>query len=1586
MSRRHASYEIFEEIGRGEGTTVYRAHDLTLGRDVAIKELSDEEPPDPRRRDRFLKEAQFLAQFEHAGILRIYSVETEPGWIVMELMKGTLAAQIHHKPLPAEAVRSILRQLLPALEFLHGRNRIHGAVRPSNILIDELGTVKLSDFEESNSLGELRAPTGTKKYLAPELIRAEFGSLGPATDLYGLGFTALELLAGPSFDSKFPHLATAAIDPDVAWLRWHSSEEPFPPTQTLIPSVPEDLAEAIDSMLKKHVNQRCDSASAAAKILTEQAVVPVFAIPAAETVHSAADQQQSMLPAAVREIEPLPASAKSAPPPQLPREQAIHFGSSAQVGSNSASRTPREKLNEAISKPFVLYPLCAAMLVGALATGMALRQSRRAVTRNPVAVGSESELKPRSDVLQDATEEESSSATRVIEQAGQSIQNEAGTPEPDTSEPVEPERLLAQPTDNAQHPTEDAAPEPSPDPKLAATPQTVESAEAEEIDDVSEPVTPLKSPTDNALADNQAISEEEAQVVVEPEPEDRAEPPLPEVAAPAPQLEFVSTKVDPSELIAEFKGQAELVIDAGGFMSEVTDIAISPDGRWLAATGAKEVRIWELASGKLVETLRGDRARTSYGDCYAVEFSPDNQFLVVGVNDYQPHGSIRVYRTDALDEIDALLPGHTAPVRKLDFSRDGKWMASVDADGHVAIWNWEQRTLVRSIPPRNVQHPIFDELHFPGDEPVLSGIDYEGPVLFSTPDLKRLGGRDVLPPHLHAWVLDVLSRKLEYPFHSTEDPRNVDLRLERGLWAAAGVGQGEGSNKFWVAVWPAHTLDEPAISTPSTVYAGHKWSVTTVDLAPEHRLVASGDKFGEIHVWDLGTAERVHRFAGQGKPIYEAAFDRNTRRIAFGTQPFAPDKWARNNYGPVDQVLDLEKRAIYSAGDVDDLQLVQERSFSNDVQLQVTSDSGQANMAIEKSIGGRVVSRYDFTTGRNPTIFSVLDQPELSVQTPVLLGDNLGLLALWDSDTDELKRAFVGHDGMVSSVSRSTQGKMVLSGSVDRTLRIWSLENPKPTGIFDFKFENSVVTRVKPGSSSAKAGVQEGDRIVSIDDKSMAEMYRMMLDGTFDYRPGQSVRVQMRRGEEPYAFAMQLAEGYDFVDPILSVYIGDDGQWIVWTPQGYYDASPGAEGLIGWHINRGPSKSANFYRVQQFRKQLYRPDIIDRILSGQGVEEAVKSANQVRGNREEVDFRSPSDLALRHPPEINFISPQRGDQLTSSDVRVQATIKSRNGLPIREVTLLVNGVADRVFVPQAHSAQLMEIDHTVALQPGRNDIEFIAANAESTSGARAIYVTANVPAATRLPRLHALAIGISDYASSESRFQDLPSAASDARAFASMVQRQADGKLYSAAESRILTDSKASRTEILDGLQWLVDQTEDGDSAAIFVAAHGFIDSSENFYVGTHEVDIERPRATALSWREFTQTLHEDLPRCRRLVFLDIHPTQQAIAPGIRNPLLDLAAPELATIFFSSNSLQQSNLTLSTDSRGYSAEALLRTVADTSADTQPTPPDSLLSAEEISHAWTEAIRELSGGKLYPVAFAPESSKRTNVLQIQTHSK
>ena len=122
-----------------------------------------------------------------------------------------------------------------------------------------------------------------------------------------------------------------------------------------------------------------------------------------------------------------------------------------------------------------------------------------------------------------------------------------------------------------------------------------------------------------------------------------------------------------------------------------------------------------------------------------------------------------------------------------------------------------------------------------------------------------------------------------------------------------------------------------------------------------------------------------------------------------------------------------------------------------------------------------------------------------------------------------------------------------------------------------------------------------------------------------------------------------MSPGPDFAEPLLSLFTTADGEWVLWTQEGYYDASLGGDRLIGWHVNQGRDKAAKFYLAQQFRKQFYRPDVIDRVLETGDVMRAVALADAGRPSPEEpLDIRRPDVLPRIEPPRVRILAPLEG--------------------------------------------------------------------------------------------------------------------------------------------------------------------------------------------------------------------------------------------------------------------------------------------------------------------------------------------------------
>jgi serine/threonine protein kinase len=210
-------YRIDEEIGRGAMGVVYRAWDLTLEREVALKELTFPAGMATSVRqemvERFFREARSAARLTHPNVVQVFDVLSEGDryFIAMELLSGApLGALLERGPLPASAAVQIMVQILDGVQAAHSAGIVHRDLKPDNIHILDDGRVKVTDFGIAKIMSGLGTGTmtqmgtiiGTPGYMAPEQVRGE--AVDHRTDVFALGVVFYEMLAGSN-----PFLADA---------------------------------------------------------------------------------------------------------------------------------------------------------------------------------------------------------------------------------------------------------------------------------------------------------------------------------------------------------------------------------------------------------------------------------------------------------------------------------------------------------------------------------------------------------------------------------------------------------------------------------------------------------------------------------------------------------------------------------------------------------------------------------------------------------------------------------------------------------------------------------------------------------------------------------------------------------------------------------------------------------------------------------------------------------------------------------------------------------------------------------------------------------------------------------------------------------------------------------------------------------------------------------------------------------------------------------------------------------------------------------------------------------------------------------
>jgi serine/threonine protein kinase/cytoskeletal protein RodZ len=257
MVDRIGHYRIVAELGRGGMGIVYKAHEESLNRFVAIKVLGEHLTEDPGHVERFLREARSAASLNHPNIVQIYAVSEEEGrhFFAMEYVSGRSLQQILRSsgPLDPIQVAKIALQTASGLRAAHEQGIIHRDIKPANLLIDDRGLVKIADFGLALVTGGVSRLTatgmfmGTPGYLSPEQCLDQ--DPDHRTDIYSLGVTLYEALSG-----KVPFTA----DSPLALLRQIVEVEP-PDLGDLKPDVDPELRTIVARMMIKDRNLRVSS-------------------------------------------------------------------------------------------------------------------------------------------------------------------------------------------------------------------------------------------------------------------------------------------------------------------------------------------------------------------------------------------------------------------------------------------------------------------------------------------------------------------------------------------------------------------------------------------------------------------------------------------------------------------------------------------------------------------------------------------------------------------------------------------------------------------------------------------------------------------------------------------------------------------------------------------------------------------------------------------------------------------------------------------------------------------------------------------------------------------------------------------------------------------------------------------------------------------------------------------------------------------------------------------------------------------------------------------------------------------------------
>ncbi|MEL6106585.1 MAG: serine/threonine-protein kinase [Planctomycetota bacterium] len=256
-------YELLEEVGRGGMGVVFRARQISLDREVAIKMILRGRLASEVDLERFHAEASATARLEHPGIVPVYEVGDIDGrpFFSMKFIEGeTLSDRCRRGPMPQREAARLIAQVARGVQFAHDHGVLHRDLKPSNILIGADDQAMITDFGlakvggESVNLTRSGLLVGTPAYMSPEQAGGRKELLGPGSDVYSLGSMLYFTLTGqPPFIAESPvELVMLVIEQD-----------PRPP-RSLRPSLDRDLEMIVIRCLQKPIDLRYGSAKALA--------------------------------------------------------------------------------------------------------------------------------------------------------------------------------------------------------------------------------------------------------------------------------------------------------------------------------------------------------------------------------------------------------------------------------------------------------------------------------------------------------------------------------------------------------------------------------------------------------------------------------------------------------------------------------------------------------------------------------------------------------------------------------------------------------------------------------------------------------------------------------------------------------------------------------------------------------------------------------------------------------------------------------------------------------------------------------------------------------------------------------------------------------------------------------------------------------------------------------------------------------------------------------------------------------------------------------------------------------------------------
>ena len=823
--------------------------------------------------------------------------------------------------------------------------------------------------------------------------------------------------------------------------------------------------------------------------------------------------------------------------------------------------------------------------------------------------------------------------------------------------------------------------------------------------------------------------------------------------------------------------------------------------------------------------------------------------------------------------------GHTAAINKILFLPGDKELVTAGADKWISVWDVATRARLRKfLLPTG-----------PGPEGKLTSA-------VVTPDGSTLivaaHGRTIKSPAT-IYYLDAKTGRIQATLKGHRSAIHSMAMDPAGRFFASGDGDGT------IRVW------DVAKRAEARTLAGHAGIVSALDFSPKGDVLLSAGYDAKVMLWDPAAGTKLLDQAKHDAYVQGAAWSPDGKLFATGDLKGRIVVWSRD--GTVDRSLETGYTFIHSLAFV---------PKSGHLVYGCHYQPADYHCVVLDLATNKTVATYDQFTNTIRTIAVSADGKLVAAA-----GGNNPVVKAFDPATAKLKAdlAWVGRtnyaagwhatDPIVYWGTFRDPRKTLLEFPLERGFRLDALDfaelpdiakttrgvragggvelTREKDGLYDL---NVVRGGVKTATLECPVRTKEDFEIIACwcafgRDRAAVGTNRglYLFDTVRGGAPTQTLightsqvwavapspdgRYLLSAGADQTLRVWPLGKAGKEIDPLLSVFVAGD-EWIAWTPEGYYAASPGGERLMGWVVNNEPGADGldvapTFHPAERFRDRLYQPEIIKRLLEAGGVEKAIAAAEKATGKK--ITATKVADIL---PPKARILQPATGP-VADEAVAVLGEVEKVGDHDVTSALLLVDGA------PYGGLAAAKKLDvkgkapgrprWDIKLTPGRHRLQLVAKSAVSQGASEAVVV--DVPGTPPPPKVVALCVGVAGYKVPALK---LNYAAADARRVGEAFRRHGavERTPYHAVEVKTITDAEATREAVGKGLAWLRETAGPDDLAVFFFSGHGERSKDGKLYLLPYEADADDLAGTCLS-RDFLLERLLAIKSSNKFVILD---------------------------------------------------------------------------------------------------------------------